>query len=244
LAEQAQKRVAALEAERAQHTGKLSELEKAEKARKALEQERTRNPSKYLEALFGADWYDTATKLKTGTVTPGAVGAQLSEAEQRFEAKLKEQGERFEAEIGRLRQAEEDRAREDLYRAAGDFAKANAEKFPLTNKYEKSADVGALIEGHFKATSKRNPDGSWEPGEMWTQEQGAAEMEKYWSGIRDMVMKAETGRAPERPEARLTIIPEKGDGTTPPDQLTDEQRYQRTRAAFEAEMAKRRQARA
>lgn len=239
LHEAAAKKIAALEAEKGQFSGKLSEYEKAEKARKALEQERTRNPSKYLEALFGPDWYDTATKLKTGTVTPGAVSAQLTEAEQRMEQRFQERERALTERLDRLQQAEEDRARQDIYRQAGEHAKTNSEKYPLTNKYGKAADVGALIEGHFKATSKRNPDGTWEPGEMWTPEQGAAEMEKYWAGIRDMVLKAETGREPERPrESGVPVV--RPDVSEPKDEV---ERRARVDAAWAAIKANRQQQR-
>lgn len=239
LHEAAAKKIAALEAEKGQAGGKLAEYEKAEKARKALEQDRTRNPTKHLEELFGPDWYDTATKLKTGTVSPGAVSAQMSEAEKRLEAKFQERERALTERLDRLQQAEEDRARQDIYRSAGEHAKGNAEKYPLTNKYGKAADVGALIEGHFKATSRRNADGSWEPGEMWTPEQGAAEMEKYWAGIRDMVLKAETGREPEKPRESLPTASATASGE-PKDEM---ERRARVDAAWAAIKANRQQQR-
>lgn len=237
LAEAAEKKAAALEAKNREHeTERLNRL-KADKKREADEEEARRDPSKHLKKLYGDNWYDAVTKAKTGAVAPEHVSAALDAREERIRGMVSEETKALREELAHLRRAEEDRARTDLYRSAGEHAKSNASKYPLTNKYGKSDEVGALIEGHFKATAKRNADGSWEPGEMWTSEQGASEMEKYWTGIRDMVLKHEIGREPPREEPRLTILPAARSEPTP-EAKDDVERRARVDAAWAAMKAR------
>jgi hypothetical protein len=242
LHEAAEKKAIALEAKVKESERERLDRLKADKKREAEDEEARRDPSKHLKRLYGDNWYDAVTKAKSGTVAPEHVSAALDAREERIRGMVSEETKALREELAQLRRAEEDRARTDLYRSAGEHAKQNADKYKLTNKYGKADEVGALIEGHFKATAKRNADGTWEPGEMWTPEQGAAEMEKYWTGIRDMVLKAEIGREPPREEPRLTILPSvrQEAAAEPKDEM---ERRARVDAAWAGLQAKRQQQR-
>jgi len=233
-------RLAAIEAERTaerkQWQAQQAEWTKKDKAREALEQERTRNPAKHMKELFGENWYDAATKAKAGTVAPEHVSAALDEREQRIRESVSSEVKSLRDELAELRKDREERAREKIYSQAAAHVRGNAEKYPLTTRYQKADEVGALIESHFKATARQNADGSWAPGEMWTHEQAAAEMEKYWGSIREMVLKSENGR--QLPEGstmpRLTIIPEQRAPEPPKDDAERRARVDRMWADVQA----------
>lgn len=211
---------------------------KADKAREGAEAERRRNPLKHFEDVLGPDWYDTATKLKAGTVTPGALTGAVSESEKRIQENVSGELKALRGELAELKADREERARQQISSSAAQHVTGNAEKYPLTNRYKQADSVGAFIEGHFKATSRRGEDGTWERGEMWSNEQAAAEVEKYWAGIRDMVLKSENGRqlpeSGERP--RLTIVPEQRAPEMPRD---DDARRKAVDDAFARMAAKR-----
>jgi ElaB/YqjD/DUF883 family membrane-anchored ribosome-binding protein len=159
------------------------ETAKALKAKEALEQDRLRNPAKHLKELFGENWYDAATKLKSGNVAPEHVSAALDEREQRILSRVEESLKPLREENEQLKRESAERTKQDFAAKAESFVKENAAKFDLVNRYKQAGNLGGFIEGHYNLT-----------GELWTPEQGAAELEKYWAGVRDMVLKSENGR--------------------------------------------------
>lgn len=210
LHQQAERRAADLDAKlKAAETERLNRL-KADKARERDDEEKRKNPVKYLQSVLGDDWYDAATKLKTGTVAPGQVSAALDEREQRLRQHMDETTKELRSELAELRAEREERARADLRAKAADHARANPEKYPLLARYKQHDEVGHLIEQHFNATARRDADGNWAPGELWSYEVAAQKAEERWAAIRDMVLKSENGRElpADRETPRLTIVPE------------------------------------
>src|SRR5262245_39022252 len=160
-----------------------ADAKKADDARRRLEQERVRNPAKHLEELFGPDWYDVATKAKTGTVSPASVSSALDERERGLKAYLDEQLKPLKEENAKLRDSLNTQTKRDHSSQAATFAREGGEKYRLINLYKQADHLGGFIQGHHEMT-----------GELWSFEQGAEALEKYWAGVRDMVLKCENGR--------------------------------------------------
>jgi|SRR6185295_15067122 len=214
LHEAAEKKAAALEAKvQAAERERLDRLN-ADKKREKDEEARKRDPLKRLQADFGDDWYDTVTKLKAGAVTPGAVSSSIADVEQRLEAKFADREKALRAELAEVKARDFDRQRQDYLRGATEHAKANPDKYKLLHKYKQLDDLPGFIDGHFQQTSKRDADGNFVPGELWSPEQAAAKLEEYWGKVTEMVLAADRGRTAEAP-ARLTIVPQQGDGRGP-----------------------------
>lgn len=234
---------AALDAvKRERETERLNAL----KERKRAEQEeagRRANPAKHLESIYGPDWYDTVTKAKTGTVSPAGVSSAVTEAEQRLEARFAEREQAMRAELQGLRQLAEDQMREKTFAQAADYVRGNAEKYPHVAKvFKQEGQLGEIIEAHLMATRKRNPDGSWGDGELWTHEQAAQALESQLKAMADMVREYDKAAARSNPPApaaqpRLTIIPEQGDGTRQAEPQTEQERMERALAAWNAKVA-------
>lgn len=164
-----------VEKSRAAHGKDLEEIA----AYKREREDRRRNPAKYLAAEYGADWYDKLSKVRLdGAPTPDLIA---SEVDDKFAAAEKGWEEKFKALEKRYEEREtQSAAREkQAYEArAVDYVKANAEKFPLIHAFEVADNITGVIEYHFHETAKQDEDGNWTPGEVWTPEQAAAEMEK------------------------------------------------------------------
>src|SRR3990167_10908504 len=133
LHDQAQQKLAAVEKERERE--RLDRL-KADKAREKDETDHKRDPIKPLQSVLGEDWYDAATKLKTGTVAPGSVSSALADLEQRLETKFAEREKAREAEIAELRARDNERQRQEYFRGAAEHVKANPDKYPLLHAFK------------------------------------------------------------------------------------------------------------
>jgi hypothetical protein len=184
LHSKAEQRAAALEAKVQQAERDRLDRLKADKAREREQEEQRKKPlHQRLQAEYGDEWYDVVTKAKAGTVAPAAVSAALDEREQGIKAYVEEQLKPLKEDNERLRRESAERTKQDFAAKAESFVKENAAKFDLVNRYKQAGNLGGFIEGHYNLT-----------GELWTPEQGAAELEKYWAGVRDMVLKSENGR--------------------------------------------------
>lgn len=228
LHEAAEKRAAALELKAKEWERERLDRLKADKKREAEEAEFARNPTKALEAKLGADWYDTITKAKTGSVSPAGVSSALTEAEQRLETKFAEREKALRAELDELKGRDNERQRQDYLRGAAEHVRANPDKYPLLHAFKQIDDVGGFIDGHFQMTSR-----SGQP-EVWSHEVGAQKLEEYWAKVKEMVLQHERGRPSEAP-ARLTIVPPKGDGHGPE---SPEERNARLDRVFSEHQAK------
>lgn len=213
LSEAAERKAAALEEKvKAGERERLDRL-KADKKREADEADRRRDPVKHFREVLGDDWYDIATKAKAGTVTPAGVSTSLADVEQRMEARWAEREKALRSELAEVKARDNERQRQEYLSEASQHAKSNPDKYPLLHKFKQLDDVGGFIDGHFQQTSRRDAEGNFIPGELWTPEVAAQKLEEYWAGVKEMVLKAESGRATEAP-ARLTIVPPQGDGRT------------------------------
>lgn len=211
LHEAAERKAAALEAKVATSERERLDRLKADKKRESDEEARKRDPIKHLQAVLGEDWYGEATKLKAGAVTPGAVSSSIAEVEQRLRGEFAEREKAIRAEVAEVKTRDFERQRQEYLRGATEHAKSNPDKYKLLHKYKQLDDIGGFIDGHFQQTSRRDADGNFVPGELWTPEVAAQKLEEYWTGVTEMVLAADRGRATE-PPARLTIVPPQGDG--------------------------------
>jgi hypothetical protein len=228
----AEQRAAALEARVQQAEKDRLDRLKADKAKEREAEERRKQPlHARLQAEYGDDWYDVVTKAKTGTVAPAHVSAALSEHEQGLKSYIDEQLKPLREENAQLKRESAERTRQEYAAKAAAYAKENAAKYELVNRYKQADNLGPFIESHYGAT-----------GEVWTHEQAAAELEKYWAGVREMVLKSENGRqladtmgttpkpfAEQRPEEPAAAP------------LSESQRRKRLEDAFAAMQAKQRQ---
>lgn len=208
LAEAAEKKAAALEAKvQAAERERLDRL-KADKKREVDEEARKRDPIKELQRVLGEDWYDAATKLKAGSVTPGAVSSSIADVEQRLEAKFAEREKELRAELAEVKGRDLERQRREYLQGAAEHVRSNPDKYPLLHAFKQIDDVGGFIDGHFQMTAQAGQ------GELWSHEVGAQKLEEYWAKVEEMVLQRQRGRPAEAP-ARLTIVPPKGDGQGP-----------------------------
>lgn len=196
-----------------------------------LQQERIRNPLRVVETLFGKNWHDDLGKLKTGGVTPELVGTQISEAQTATETRLKSLEASLTKQIEELRLAQVEREREDAHRQARGYAESNKDKFPLIHHFGVLDTLGPMIEQHAELTRRAGKP------ELWTPEQAAIEVEKYYATMLEKA-KEYLGRsnpsAPPGPgqQPRLSVIPDPKEAQKEP--LTDDERMQRAFAAWNA----------
>jgi len=208
LHEAAEKKAVALEAKvQAAERDRLDRL-KADKKREADEEARRRDPIKHLQSVLGEDWFDAASKLKAGAVTPGAVSSSIADVEQRLEAKFAEKEKALREEMAEVKARDNERQRQEYLRGAVEHARANPDKYKLLHAFKQLDDLGGFIDAHYQMTSRNGP------GELWSHEEGAQKLEEYWAKVSAMVLAHDRGRSAEAPP-RLTIIPPKGDGHGP-----------------------------
>lgn len=212
LHEAAEKKAAALEAKVATSERERLDRLKADKKREADEEARKRDPIKHLQSFLGEDWYDAATKLRAGAVTPGAVSSSIAEVEQRLRSEFAEREKAFRAEVAEVKARDNERQRQEYLRGAGEHVRSNPEKYPLLHAFKQIDDVAGFIDGHLQQTSRRDEDGKFVAGELWSPEVAAQKLEEYWVKVEEMVLQRARGRKTDDAPARLTIVPPQGDG--------------------------------
>lgn len=185
---------------RAKRDAELSKREAEIAAKEALWAERNRNPVKFLQGVYGDDWYDKTTRFKvdgvpTGDLIASEMDARLSEIDKR----LKERDEYWEGKLSE-RDSQADAQEKQAYEAhALEYVKGSADKYPLIHAFGVTENITNFIESHFGSTAKRDESGRIvEPGELLTPEKAADMMEKL---LADRVEAAQKAKAPQTPAA-------------------------------------------
>lgn len=188
--------------ERSATTTERAELEAWKKER----EDRKRNPAKYLAAEYGPDWYDKLSQVRLTGAAPADLVA--SEVDDRVAQLRKEMDERDAKWAKRFEEQEAKQAAQmkaEHEATAGDYLKANAEKFPLIHAFEVQGNINAVIEAHFVNTAKRGADGELEPGELLSAEQAAQMMESHLQARVDGIEKAKQAKAKAVPPTQAAV---------------------------------------
>lgn len=214
--------------------------------------DRKRNPAKYLQADYGENWYDKLSQVKlSGSPPAELIASELDDRSKSWEAKLSELDAKWAKKWEERDQVDAQRSKEAEEHAALSYVTSNAEKYPLVHAFEVQGNINAVIEAHFNATCTRDEvTGEVVPGEMWTAEQAATEMEKHLSEKYQKVALAKQPKASPPPVAsvaprvstpqRRTLSTDMSAASptwTPP--KDDRERAQRAEAAWNAQKAAR-----
>lgn len=240
-----------LSEERANFAKERTEYEEWKKSREDFR----RNPSKLLSKELGENWYDTLTNVKlNGAPTADLIVSELDDREAKLRKDFEAREQKLRDEIGSREKSEAARAKADYEASAVEYAKSNAEKFPLINEFKEWDAVPREIERHYVETCKRNDAGELEPGEVWTAEEAAKAIEERIAGIEKKFIeryeKLKAAKAPGSPNQKRTEPPQRrtlstemtastgGEWTPPKD---DSERMRRAIAVAENSMAARQQ---
>lgn len=118
---------------------KLQEFEKTQK--NAL-----RNPTAFLQSVYGEGWYEKVIEAKINGVAPAELMAQeMEKMEARFEAKFAEkEGAQTKAQEEAAKKSEE-QARRGLFNEAAQFAQTNLKEYPIFEKLGSPQNIAKTI---------------------------------------------------------------------------------------------------
>lgn len=216
----------------------------------AQQADQKRNPAKYLQAAYGENWYDKLSQVKlSGSPPAELIASELDDRSKSWESKLSELDAKWAKKWEERDAQDAQRSREAEAHAALSYITSNAEKYPLVHAFEVAGNINGVIEAHFNATCSRDEvTGETVPGEMWTPEQAADQMEKHLSERYQKVALAKKPTAPtaavvpprvSTPQRRTlsTDMSAASPSWTPP--KDDRERQQRAEAAWKAVQAAR-----
>lgn len=208
------------------------------------------------KAVYGDNWFEQVNEFKLNGTPPGVM--IQSAVDERLSALRRELDDKAKAE---KESAAKERARQDAQenvrfaKRVAEHVNTNAEAYPLIGLYEAHASVLTEIENHFKATAKRNEDGTFEPGEILSAKAAAEAVEKRLSGL---IAKAEEWKAKKaNPGAKGETVKEALQRTAPtlrrtlstditasatsskPPPVDDNERMRRAIAVWDAKLAQR-----
>lgn len=198
-----------LQGERAKFDQERADAAKADAKAKAdaeaLRLDRLRNPAKYLEQEYGPEWRKTLTEVaEKGTPPAALVASEVGDVEKRLTAKLEEVAKSLEDKFSAQQKAETERALRAADESAVAHVKANTEAFPLINAWDALASVPASIRQHFDETCEWDGETLTKPGEVWTPQQAAEDLEKKFNALVD---KAVAIRAVAKPKGAAPTLP-------------------------------------
>lgn len=229
----------------------LADKEKRFREWEARQQDKLKNPAKYLQEEFGQDYYEKLSQLQLTGVPPADLLART--VDEKVEAVRKE-FEEYKAEVKRREEeralADARRERDTYMQKAVAYVQGAEDKYPLTHAFGLVENIPLFIQQHLESTTTEDPEtGEAVPGELLTFQEAAERMEshlrqKYEAATKRITPTAPTqtpARAPEAPRQTLsTRIAAQTQPSAPPKVESEAERRRRAIAAGEAVVAQRR----
>lgn len=224
----------------------LLERESKVKEAETWESSFVKDPIRFLQKRLGETWYDKLSAAKlSGAVTPDMVSLEVDDRVTALQKQLQEQSESFKKMLEERDAREERRLQEEHAAQAVNYLKTNADKYPLIHAFEVQGNINAFIQNHFAQTCRYGDDGEVIPGEVWTPEEAAGEMEKYLQARLDAAVAKKSPTATNAPNAssspRRTLstdLTARSTGQLPPAK-DDAERRRRAFAAADQVIAQR-----
>lgn len=199
---------------------KLSEYEQLKKAQAQAKL----NKAAYLKSLYGDDWYDQIVqeRLNGGSPTADTVALEVERVREEFSKKFDE----HKSELTKAEQARETQRIQSELKAfsnsATEFAKANANDYPVFESLGDVSAQGAAIANRIRSehdrTIKRDPETGEviQPGRVMSMKEAADAIEADLLAIAERAVSADKYRARLTDKFKPATVPPSG---TPSSQL-------------------------
>lgn len=159
--------------------------------------ERRRNPAKYLEKEYGADWYDKLTSVKlNGVPTPDLVASEMDERFKSYESKLKTQEETLNKRLEDMQRQEAEKATQAFFAEVVSDVRRNISKYPHIELFQEDGSVWQSLTGEIDAHFRKNAQ-AIHAGEMemLTPDEAASIVDKRIEGLAKKFEEARAKRA-------------------------------------------------